>query len=54
MTQEPAPPPLGKPIRPDTPVEDDQPDQRPGEHVVVVPFTAGSAGAAHSDPAQED
>jgi hypothetical protein len=46
-----APPPLGKPIydelsTPDSASDSDQP--REGEHVVVTPFTAGSAGGAHT------
>lgn len=46
-------PPLGQPIPPEQPTQDDtgapvagQPPE--GEHVVITPQTAGSAGAAHT------
>lgn len=44
-------PPLGEPIYDPPPVPDtDQPDRiMPGEHVVITPQTAGSAGAAHKE-----
>lgn len=43
-------PPLGKPIYDEPPAPDAEADQpREGEHVVVIPQTAGSAGAAHTE-----
>jgi hypothetical protein len=43
-------PPIGEPIPIERPVGDDQSDAPgEGEHVVVTPFTAGSAGAAHKE-----
>jgi len=56
-SQTPAPPPLGQPIAPGQPAQDDsgapvagQPTEgdQGGENVVVTPFTAGSAGGAHT------
>jgi hypothetical protein len=45
------PPPLGTPIYDDLQASDgDRPgheEATPGEHVVITPQTAGSAGAAH-------
>ncbi len=43
----PDPPPLGEPIH-DTPQPDGQGESGSGEHVVITPQTAGSAGAAHT------
>lgn len=40
-------PPIGQPIPIERPTEDDR--DGTGEHVVVTPFTAGSAGAAHKE-----
>jgi len=48
-------PPIGEPIPIERPVGDDQSDgpdpdsAGSGEHVVITPFTAGSAGAAHKE-----
>ena len=43
-------PPIGQPIPIERPVGDDKSDT-PGDggHVVITPFTAGSAGAAHKE-----
>ena len=47
MPETPPEPPIGAPIYDELrPAEDDQPV---GEHVVITPFTAGSAGGAHTD-----
>ena len=40
-------PPLGEPIYDEPPRPDGQDES--GEHVVVIPQTAGSAGAAHTE-----
>ena len=42
------PPPIGTPIYDEPPTPDAEGDQ-PAEHVVVTPFTAGSAGGAHTE-----
>ena len=50
MSETPPEPPIGEPIPIERPVSDDRtdgPDE--GEHVVITPFTAGSAGAAHKE-----
>jgi hypothetical protein len=39
-------PPLGQPVYDEIPSTDDQ--SADGEHVVITPQTAGSAGAAHT------
>jgi len=48
MSETPPEPPIGEPIPFEKPVEDDA-DQGSGEHVVITPQTAGSAGAAHQE-----
>lgn len=47
MPETPPEPPIGQPIPIEKPVEDDT-DSGSGEHVVITPQTAGSAGAAHT------
>jgi hypothetical protein len=45
-------PPIGEPIPIERPTGDDRTDSDDagsGEHVVITPFTAGSAGAAHKE-----
>lgn len=37
-----------------TPDNLDEPQQPSGEHVVVTPQTAGSAGGAHTNPGKEN
>ena len=50
MPETPPEPPIGEPIPIGRPVSDDQFDAPgEGEHVVITPFTAGSAGAAHKE-----
>ncbi len=48
----PDPPPLGQPIY-DAP-QPDEPSDGSGEHVVIIPQTAGSAGAAHPSDSSEE
>ena len=50
----PDPPPLGKPIHDEPPAPDGQDTPREGEHVVITPQTAGSAGAAHPSDTPEE
>lgn len=42
-------PPLGQPIHDEAPQPDGQDSSGTGENVVITPFTAGSAGAAHKE-----
>lgn len=49
MPETPPEPPIGQPIPIERPGEDDAGSDSGGEHVVITPQTAGSAGAAHKE-----
>lgn len=49
MSETPPEPPIGELIPIERPIAGDQSDGAGGEHVVITPFTAGSAGAAHKE-----